>query len=268
MNASKTNQELSLIGFLLTVSIGLPIYLLLPLLFEFSSDSHLLNSGIVTQGTIVSIESVNCSENASPSPSYDVHFTDNNGQPQDDPIECDSSLVGKWSVGESITIIYAPDSPWTITLLNKLPEKVQLEQKELVGLLAYLIGVILLIVLRKRGFLKGNWFLALVNKGEIKPWWQILIVIPTGTFIIFFTIGPLVRYLVGLPFHTSSQGNILILASISDTICWMVFAIVGHRKQNFWTYFPWAILAYYLVLVAPAKWSLWSGLRAQDSILR
>ena len=36
---------------------------------------------------------------------------------------------------QSITIVYTPDSLWEITLPNKqLPEKVQLEAKELVGL--------------------------------------------------------------------------------------------------------------------------------------
>lgn len=257
MNASKTNQELIEVTrgivFLLYVSILLSIYLLLPVLGEFIPDSHLMNSGIVTRGTIVSIESVNCGgdDTESTSISYDVQFIDKTGQTWDDPIECDSSFVGKWSVGDSITIVYTPDSPQFVALSNKqLPEKVQLERNELEGLLGYLTGVISLIVLWKRGFLKGNWLLALVSKGEIKPWWQILIMIPTVTFIIFFTIAPLVRYLVGLPFHTSSQGDIVILACISDSICWMVFAVVGHRKQNFWKYFSWSVLVLYLAIIA------------------
>ncbi len=241
MKASVTNQKSivanRVIAFLLFVFIGLPICLLLVVLVAFGRDSSYMNNGIVTQGTI----------DFGSDCDYWVSFTDNTGMSQESQLYG----CGKWSEGDPITIVYSPDSSWEPTLPDKqLPEKVQLEGKELESLVVYVTGGILLIVLRMRGFLKGNWLLALVSKGEIKPWWQILIVIPTGTIIIFFTIAPLVRSLVGLPFHTSSQGDIVILACISDSICWMVFAVVGHRKQNFWKYFSWSVLVLYLAIVA------------------
>lgn len=239
MKASVTNQKsIGVNRFIAFLFIGLPICLLLVVLVAFGRDSSFMNNGIVTQGTIDFVDGCEIW----------VSYTDNTGMSHQDVLFYG---CGNWSEGDSITIVYVPDSSWLPTLPDKqLPEEVQLEGKELEGLVVYVTGEILLLVLWKRGFLKGNWLLTVVSKGEIKPWWQILIVIPTVTVIIFFTLAPLVRYLVGLPFHTSSQGDIVIVACISDSICWMVFAVVGHRKQNFWKYFSWSVLVLYLAIIA------------------
>ncbi len=77
-----------------------------------------------------------------------------------------------------------------------------------------------------------------------------LIVVPWGAIIVLTTVGVWARTLLGLSNPISSGGPFELLVLVLYTICWIVFFVVGNLKQNFWKYFPWSVLVYYLAVVA------------------
>ncbi len=69
------------------------------------------------------------------------------------------------------------------------------------------------------------------------PLWVNIILVPLLSFA-FLIVAITIRVLAGLPNGTPAWDGIAFLAWIGYTICWMVFAIMGHNKQGYNTYFP------------------------------
>lgn len=174
MNASETNRKraegITVITLLLTVTFC-PICWLILTLPNFMRDLHLMNSSIVTRGTVLSIHLHDCGSD------YDVQFIDNKGQTRVENISQCNSRIGDLSVGESISLLYAPDDPTVIAPQDGFTSLFQLDQIEVVGGVVIFTGVILamlltlllhlLMVLRERGLSQGNWLLAVVSKNEV-----------------------------------------------------------------------------------------------------
>ncbi len=181
MNASKTTRKwMKATTYFLLISIAVGVFSILFSLLGFMRDVHLMRSGIVTRGTVVRIESVNCGTSgdsiSSTCPAYYVRFTDNKGQTWVENMCCGSFYFDEWSVGDSITILYAPDDPTVIVVQDMFADQFQSDQFELVGTVVITIGMILaillilliryLMVLRERGLSQGNWLLTFVSKNE------------------------------------------------------------------------------------------------------
>lgn len=76
------------------------------------------------------------------------------------------------------------------------------------------------------------------------PWWlYVFLLVPVLSFVFFF-VGAIVRYAVGLPLTNDTRSGFEFLTWILYTLAWMVFAIRIHRdEQGFNTYLPWSVLA-------------------------
>ena len=161
---------------LLTLSV-LPIFVFFYTLPNFMRDLPLMNSGIVTRGIVVSIHSDGCGSENSDHFSYDVQFIDNKGQTRVENVSQCNNTIGDLSVGEAISLLYAPDDPTVIAAQDGFTSQFQLDQIGVVGAVVALTGMILailliqlvgyLMVLRERGLSQGNWLLAVVSKNEV-----------------------------------------------------------------------------------------------------
>ncbi len=184
MNASKTTRKwMNATTVMLLIFIAVDVFFIPFLMQGLMQELHLMRSGIVTRGTVVRIESVNCGggdggdEIGSTCPAYYVRFTDNKGRTWVENICCDSFYFDEWSVGDSITILYAPDDPTVIAVQDRFADKVQEDEDLAVFVGVITIGMILailliqliryLMILRERGLSQGNRLLALVSKNEV-----------------------------------------------------------------------------------------------------
>lgn len=182
MNASETNRKWILgtrIATLILLALtAFPITLLFLALPNFLRDLHLMNSSIVTRGTVVSVHSDDCGRDSPGGDfSYDVQFTDNQGQARVENVsQCDNT-IRDLSVGASIALLYAPDDPTVIAAQDGFASHFQFDQIMAVGGGVMFIGMILailllqplhfLMVLRERGLSPGNWLLAFASKNEV-----------------------------------------------------------------------------------------------------
>jgi hypothetical protein len=133
---------------LLSLTLG-PIFGFFLFLPNFMRDLNLRNSGAVAQGTIVGRKTdQSCSDSGYTS--YDVQFIDNKGQTRVENVSQCNNTIGDLSVGDSISLLYAPDDPTVIAAQNGFTSQFQFDQSgvvDTVGILTWMIVAILLIQL-------------------------------------------------------------------------------------------------------------------------